>query len=48
LLGNLDKWPLDLISIESGFTVQNALSLLLQLELKGMVISHPGKMYQAV
>lgn len=39
---------LDQLALGTGFTVQNALMILLQLELKGMVISHPGKIYEAV
>lgn len=43
-----EKLLLDQLALETGFSVQKALMILLQLELKGMVISHPGKFYQAV
>ena len=39
---------LDQIALETEFSIQKALMILLQLELKGMVMSHPGKIYQAV
>ncbi len=48
LLENSEKKLLDQLALESGFSVQKTLMLLLQLELKGMVLSHSGKRYQAV
>ena len=42
------KILLDQLAAETGYTVQKALMILLQLELKGLVLSHPGKFYQAV
>ncbi len=47
-LQSSEKLLLDQLALESGFSVQKLLMLLLQLELKGLVISHPGKYYQAV
>ncbi len=43
-----EKLLLDQLALETGYSVQKALMILLQLELKGMVISHPGKFYQAM
>jgi DNA processing protein len=47
-LQSSEKLLLDQLALETGFSVQKSLMVLLQLELKGMVISHPGKLYQAV
>ena len=47
-LQSSEKRLLDQLALETGFSVQKALMILLQLELKGMVISYPGKFYQAV
>ena len=47
-LQSSEKPLLDQIALETEFSVQKSLMILLQLELKGMVISHPGKIYQAV
>lgn len=40
-----EKRMLDRLVKESGYSVQNLISLLLQLELKGLVKSYPGKRY---
>ncbi len=47
-LDGSEKILLDQIALETGFSVQKALMILLQLELKGLVISHPGKFYKTV
>lgn len=39
---------LDQLALESGLSIQKSLALLLQLELKGMVRSLPGKWYEAI
>jgi DNA processing protein len=47
LSGSEEKW-LDSIAKECGLGVQKTVSILLQLELKGMVSSHSGKRFRAV
>lgn len=48
LLEGSDKKLLDELALESGLGVQKTLMLLLQLELKGMVLGHSGKRFQAI
>jgi len=43
-----EKMLLDQLALETGLRIQKVLMILLQLELKGLVISHPGKVYEAV
>lgn len=43
-----DKIQLDSLSLQVDFTIQKTASILLKLELKGMVRSFPGKLYQAI
>ena len=43
-----ERMLLDQLVLKTRLTVQKVLMILLQLELKGLVISHPGKVYQAV
>jgi len=43
-----ERMLLDKLAMETQLTIQKLLMILLQLELKGLVISHPGKVYQAV
>ena len=43
-----EKMLLDRLALETQITIQKLLMILLQLELKGLVISHPGKVYQAI
>lgn len=43
-----DKVLLDLLAIECNLTIQKSVSILLQLELKGLIKSLPGKSYQVV
>lgn len=43
-----ERMLLDQLALQTQMTVQKVLTILLQLELKGMVISHPGKFYQAI
>lgn len=47
-LAKSKKILLDQLSLEIGLSIQSTLMLLLQLELKGLVKSHPGKWYQAI
>ncbi len=42
------KILLDQLALETDLSIQSTLMLLLQLELKGLVKSHPGKWYQAI
>ena len=42
------KLPLDLLSLDCQITVSKTASVLLQLELKGMIRSFPGKEYEAI
>lgn len=42
------KILLDQLALESGLSIQKTLTLLLQLELKGMVRSLPGKWFEAI
>ena len=44
----VEKIMLDQLAQETGYSVQKALRLLLQLELKGIVRSLPGKFYQLI
>lgn len=46
ILMNSGKILLDQLALEGGLSIQKTLMLLLQLELKGMVRSFPGKWYQ--
>lgn len=48
LLASSDKIQLDHLALKSGFSVQKTLIILLELELKGLVMSHPGKMFEAI
>lgn len=43
-----DKKMLDQVSVDCGLSVQRTLTLLLQLELKGKVMSYPGKLYKGL
>jgi len=47
-LDSSEKKMLDQIAMDCGFSVQMTVSILLQLELKGMVLSCSGKRYQAL
>jgi DNA processing protein len=47
-LKKVKKTLLDQLSLEIGLSIQSTLMLLLQLELKGLVKSLPGKCYQAI
>jgi DNA processing protein len=48
LLKDSEKKLLDQLALESGFSIQKTLTILLQLELKGMVSGHSGKRFQAL
>jgi len=45
---NSEKILLDQLALESKLSIQKTLMLLLQLELKGLVRSLPGKWYEAI
>jgi DNA processing protein len=47
-LNTSEKKMLDQVALDCGLSVQSTLSILLQLELKGLVLSCSGKRYQAL
>lgn len=47
ILSEQGKTPIDMISLETELPVSKVSSILLKLEFSGLVMSHPGKVYEA-